>query len=192
MDSRRKSSRKHLLGQQTSKKTSVVRRVSVRVPPALSSLIINAVADAGVSRNKWVSEALEKFRSKYVLDRLELPPIDSEDTAKMSQAELDKYHGQTVNRGLVTLVKETFIVNTGGVGMQILLNDEGLYAMQDILSRIESVLDATESTHGMRTTLLHIALWDRIMENKNIPDVAKLVATHKKTKPRAKSRARAR
>jgi hypothetical protein len=203
----RTSSRKHLLaGQKTVTTTTVARRLSVRIPTMLSNLLAQAVKESDDSRNKWVSETLELFRQKYVVELLafgssepspeylrEVFPEHSglsdeailklELTVPEKIAEAD--HKAAVDQGLLILVKEAKIPESGGVQLQILLNDEGLYAMQDMLTRIDQIKDPDLSTHGFKTVLTHIALWDRIMVNRDISDITTMVM--KKTRQRSKN-----
>lgn len=191
------SSRKHLLGQQIA--TPVSRRLSVRVPLLLSRLIETECKKAGVSRNRWFSETMVRFRQRQVVDRLGLPPrpdVDDEAEAARDAAlseDDNRWHVEEVNRALALLVKETFITTTGGVSLPIRFTDEGLRAVSDMLYRIDSVRNlapekapdgsplprAVDLSHltNVRTVLVHAALWDRLMEGKDIQEVAKLMAS---------------
>lgn len=214
----RVGSRKYLLSQQTlaTKPVVVGRKLSVRLPVTLHRLVMQAVDASSDSRNKWVSETLERFRKKYVLDLLALEPSDPDPDYLRSIANLftkehpglltltDKEirdlkirlpealaierHNWSVDDGLYTMVKGTNVPNKGGTPLQILLNDEGVYAIQNMLTRLNTIKPADESDYGFKTILSHIALWDRVMEQRDmceIPDLltAKPKATRAKSKP---------
>ena len=195
---RKKSSRKHLLGQQVSTITPVNRRLSVRVPKLLDRMIEQGYEAEGISRNKWFSNTMIRFRQRQVVDQLALPPYvepTEEELAAGTEPEAttaDKQrHVEDVNRALALLVKETFISTTGGTSLPVRFTDEGLDAMQDMLDRIDAVqqlppitdavgnpveraVDVSNLTN-VRTVLVHAALWDRIMEGRNMEEVALLM-----------------
>jgi len=189
------SSRKHLLGQQAAKPVS--RRLSVRIPVLLNAMVEEGYRKDEISRNKWLSDTVVRFRQRQVMDRLKLPPRPDDDKEESAEQEPDaalkNWHTEEVNRALALLVKETFITTTGGVTLPIRFTDEGLHAMQDMMSRIDSVRTlkpenlsdgtkferAVDLSHltNTRTVLVHAALWDRFMEGRDIQDVSRLMAS---------------
>lgn len=187
------NSRKHLLGQQVVATNTLSRRLSVRVPSILSNLVEEGYKAEGISRNRWFSETMIRFRKRQIMDRLALPfdPEDDSDQDTQMTASDKQWYEEEVDRALALLVKETYITTNGGTSLPIRFTDEGLAAMADLLKRIEGVRslppvlepDGTVTDRAIdlsdlsnvRTVLAHAALWDRLMEGRDIQEVAKLV-----------------
>lgn len=179
-------SRKHLIGQQVTATASVSRRLSIRVPTGLAHLTKLAIIESGMSRNAYVSSALERFRQKFVVARLALPFMDEEldgTTVSMTPRESINRSIAEVNNGLLIVLKETRLPKGDGVPWQILLNDVGLNAVSDILARVQSACgargmpDEDDPTKGVKTVLSQVALWDIIASERSMEEVAELLNT---------------
>ncbi|MCP4528631.1 MAG: hypothetical protein GY833_22355 [Aestuariibacter sp.] len=186
-----KRSRKHMLAQQSPKAEAISQRLTVRIPKKLHKLMTEAVESSNpkISRNKWVSDSIIRLRERHVLSRLELPILDTEGKPDMTADERKAVI--SVNNGLAILVSDTKLFSGESVSLPIRFTEQGVDALQDLISRVRAHQRFVESpereTLGykadelsdvddkvfekIKTIFVHIALWGKVMDGKTMEDL---------------------
>ncbi|MDK1290101.1 hypothetical protein [Pseudoalteromonas umbrosa] len=169
---KRSRSRKHLLAQQSPKSEAISRRLTVRIPKKLHTLLTDAVADEQpkISRNKYVSDAVVRLRERHVVSRLELPLLDDEGNQDMTADEMKLV--DNVNKGVAILAEDTKLISGESVSLPIRFTDEGVAALQDLITRVRTQLpEDSKVFEKIKTIFIHIALWDKVMDGKSMEEL---------------------